>query len=761
MSITESENAFVDPTAVTIGLSQMFTVTAGGGDPTYLVLTVLDRDEYTAGASGATGSLSGNGHTLDLSSLGGDGRGTGIVFTYQASTGEYYNSTYGYLDQLAYTSSGSLDDVTNLSLFGTSNPKQAAAYATNAYSMMQADPKGYLGSATVVTEPGFSGTVPSQATPDGIAAVAESFVGDAWNMDGCWVLASTIAAEAGASLPVQSTLIGLSGAANGEWIVAFNGPAGQSANWESLVHEGEIIVIGTPGGGGHITTVVSGSGASAMLVDNVTYVNSGGQVQNLAGDGDSSDIVVSAPHLASQEWAGVAASSVVIYELDTPIVSDTVSIDTLAFLTSQSLGSLFSATDPANKTITLWQVYDTAASDQLVFGGTDDSNHSAADALTVASLAAVALLAGSAATTDTLDVRAFNGTYWGDWESLNVAVAATAPEPPVLETQTPNQTWTGGKTISLALPAATFADPQGQALTYSAELSGGGALPAWLVFNAATGTFSGKAPTTAQTLSIEVTATDTSGLAASETFSATVLGAPAVTDQTPNQIWGEGTAVSLVLPANTFTDPQGESLVYTATQSNGTALPGWLTFNAATETFSGTAPTSGQTLSIKVTATDTSGLAVSESFTAKVQAATAAPVPPSKAGISVSDPTPNQTWTGGQDVALVLPPNTFTDALGLKMSFAAYEVSGPNVTSWLRFNPATDEFFGDVPATVSGVVQLEVVATDGMRATATDLFSVTITPNLAHTAPFASIAPSAGAILANPSHTVGLLAIQS
>src|SRR5580658_3196689 len=198
MSITEAENAFVDPTAVTIGLSQMFTVTAGSSDPTYLVLTVLDRDEYTAGASGATGSLSGNGHTLDLSSLGGDGRGTGIVFTYQASTGEYYNSTYGYLNQLTYTSSGSLDDVTNLSLFGTSNLRSATAYATDAYNMMQADPTGYLGSATVATEPSFSGTVPAQATPDLIAGVAESFVGDAWNMDGCWVLASTIAAEAGA-----------------------------------------------------------------------------------------------------------------------------------------------------------------------------------------------------------------------------------------------------------------------------------------------------------------------------------------------------------------------------------------------------------------------------------------------------------------------------------------------------------------------------------------------------------------------------------
>ena len=47
MAITEKENAFVDPDAVSISLSQMFTETAAASNPTYLVLTVLDRDEYT------------------------------------------------------------------------------------------------------------------------------------------------------------------------------------------------------------------------------------------------------------------------------------------------------------------------------------------------------------------------------------------------------------------------------------------------------------------------------------------------------------------------------------------------------------------------------------------------------------------------------------------------------------------------------------------------------------------------------------------
>jgi hypothetical protein len=753
MSIIDKESAFVDPNAASISLSQMFTVTAGSTDPAYLVLTALDRDEYTAGASGATGSLSGNGQTLSLSSTGGDARSAGIVFTYQPGTGQYYNSTYGYLAQLTYNSSASTGDVTNLSLFGTSSLAIADAFAPGAYGMMEVDPAGYLGSATIVTQPKFTATVPAQATPDSIAAVADSFVGQAWNTEGCWTLASTIAADAGASLPVQSALVDLPGQSNGEWIVAFNGPAGQSGNWQSLVTAGEMVVFGTASGGGHVTTCVSGSGGTAMLVDNIVYTNSSGQIQNPANDGSSSDILVSAPHAASQEWTNVSATSVVIYELDTPIVTDNAASVSLSILASAFLVPLFTATDPGNKAITEWQVYDTAGSDTLVLNGADYQDHSASSPLTATSLSAMALLAGSTLTTDTLDVRAYNGSYWGDWTSLNVAVVPAPLAPPVLAAQTASQTWLGGKPITLALPAGTFRDPQGETLTYSATLSNGQALPSWLSFNATTETFTGTASATAQSLGIVVTATDTSGLTAIDAFSATVVGVPVLVTATPNQTWTEGDAISLALPAATFADPQGESLSYTATQSNGQALPGWLSFNDATETFSGTAPATAQSVGITVTASDSSGLSASESFTAGVQA----PAPGIVPGIAVTAQTPNQTWIDGQADNLMLPSNTFTDALGLKMTFSAYELSGPNTTSWLRFNAATDDLIGTVPAGTSGTMQIAVIAIDAQLMIGVDLFSVTFASATGHvTSSFQATSSDAVASF-NSSDMTGLL----
>ena len=49
-----------------------------------------------------------------------------------------------------------------------------------------------------------------------------------------------------------------------------------------------------------------------------------------------------------------------------------------------------------------------------------------------------------------------------------------------------------------------------------------------------------------------------------------------------------GVAFSYAFPANTFSDADSDTLTYTATQSDDSALPSWLTFTASTRTFSGT-----------------------------------------------------------------------------------------------------------------------------------------------------------------------------
>ncbi|MGI4718893.1 MAG: VCBS domain-containing protein [Janthinobacterium lividum] len=64
-------------------------------------------------------------------------------------------------------------------------------------------------------------------------------------------------------------------------------------------------------------------------------------------------------------------------------------------------------------------------------------------------------------------------------------------------------------------------------------------------------------------------------------------------------------AFSFQVPADSFVDiDKGDTLVYSAKLSNGKALPSWLQFDAATGTFSGTAPKQTSAIEVRVTATD-------------------------------------------------------------------------------------------------------------------------------------------------------------
>ena len=107
--------------------------------------------------------------------------------------------------------------------------------------------------------------------------------------------------------------------------------------------------------------------------------------------------------------------------------------------------------------------------------------------------------------------------------------------------------------------------------------------------------------------------------------------APTVANLIPNQTATVGGAFSYAVPADTFNDADGDSLTYSATQSDNSALPSWLSFIAGTRTFSGTPQsTDTGTVSVKVTANDGNSGTVSDTFDIVVSAA----------------PTPTVTVTG-------------------------------------------------------------------------------------------------------------------
>ncbi len=72
--------------------------------------------------------------------------------------------------------------------------------------------------------------------------------------------------------------------------------------------------------------------------------------------------------------------------------------------------------------------------------------------------------------------------------------------------------------------------------------------------------------------------------------------------------WNESEKGQYVVSATAFTDPDGDVLTYSATQSSGAALPSWLTFDPATRTFTGIPPIGSADLGVLLTAKDPGGL---------------------------------------------------------------------------------------------------------------------------------------------------------
>ncbi len=95
--------------------------------------------------------------------------------------------------------------------------------------------------------------------------------------------------------------------------------------------------------------------------------------------------------------------------------------------------------------------------------------------------------------------------------------------------------------------------------------------------------------------------------------------APFLKNAIPDLIVPADTALSYVIPVDTFIDPDGDSLKWILKMADGTGLPPWLTWNATTRTISGTpSAADAGSLQILITATDYSGETTTDNFNVAV-----------------------------------------------------------------------------------------------------------------------------------------------
>jgi LPXTG-site transpeptidase (sortase) family protein len=275
----------------------------------------------------------------------------------------------------------------------------------------------------------------------------------------------------------------------------------------------------------------------------------------------------------------------------------------------------------------------------------------------------------------------------------------------------PDQSGTVGVAFTYTFPAGTFSDPDGNLLTYSAEVASGAALPAWLTFDESACEFHGTAIQTT-TLSIRVIASDGLGLTANTIFGIVFNAqsgnhAPVVVHPIPDQLTSAG-AFEYVYSENTFADFDLDPLTYQATQSDGSALPVGISFSSSERKLSGTSPLS--VIVVRITALDGRGGETYTDFNLG---------PLDNTAPFVQTPIPDQIAGRGSVWTFTVPPSTFADGDGDTLAYSADQTNGLILPVWLSFDPASHTFSGTLPVLGESIYDLRVTVTDGVSGHAT------------------------------------------
>ncbi|KPA19342.1 adhesin, partial [Candidatus Magnetomorum sp. HK-1] len=294
---------------------------------------------------------------------------------------------------------------------------------------------------------------------------------------------------------------------------------------------------------------------------------------------------------------------------------------------------------------------------------------------------------------------------------------------PTIITEIPDQTINQDEIFNLTIDTDTFEEVDaGDTLTYTSTLESGEILPEWLNFNASTLNYNGT-PTNNDigSLSIKITATDTSLESTSDIFIITVNNindAPVLVQKIPDQSVNEDENFNFSFNENTFDDIDVEDVLsYSAILENGNAIPQWLSFSDETKTFSGT-PSNNDVdiLAIKVIATDTSELSVSDIFYLTIVNINDAPI--------LVNPIQDYTVYEDEEFIITLDENTFVDVdQGDSLTYTATNENGSILEI---FDPQTRTFIATPVNENVGHITITVTATDNSGESALDQFIITI-----------------------------------
>ncbi|MBF0429564.1 MAG: putative Ig domain-containing protein, partial [Magnetococcales bacterium] len=452
------------------------------------------------------------------------------------------------------------------------------------------------------------------------------------------------------------------------------------------------------------------------------------QTNTFAGTPHNSDVGVTALRMTAQESGSTEVSRVVYFTVanvnDAPVMAqapgDLTAILGQRFQTS-AVAAMFADVDPGDKLVYAISALQGTLPDWLAFDpgtGTLTGTPRVVDQEGIDFSITATDLAG-ASTSGVIHLRVMDPNLSPKLVGSLEGITATE-ETPFLKSL-----------------AGLFTDPEGGDVHLAlATLTGTESLPKWLSFDADTLLLSGQ-PGNADvgTLTLRLTATDDVGKSTSTPFTLVVNNvndAPQITTALVAQSATEETAFRYALPAKAFTDLDlGDHLTLTATLSDGSKLPTWLSFDPETAIFSGT-PGGGDRgiLSIRVKATDTGQESVSAGFQLSVSGVNHAPTLNATAFPS------DRVIQEDQPFSLILPVNSFLDQdAGTTLVYSAQ-----SLPSWLHFDAETRTLSGNPSNSDVGLFGIKITANDGSGGSATGSFKITVTnlndaPQVASTLP--------------------------
>ena len=279
---------------------------------------------------------------------------------------------------------------------------------------------------------------------------------------------------------------------------------------------------------------------------------------------------------------------------------------------------------------------------------------------------------------------------------------STQNRSPVAQGTIPAQTLTAGGSATTVNVSSYFSDPDADTLTYKA--SSNNTAVATVSASGSTVTITPKA---AGSATVTVTASDSS-LSATQTFVVTVSAqnrSPVAVGTIPAQTLTAGGTAVTVNVSSYFSDPDGDTLTYTAS-SNDTAV--------ATASTSGSTvtitPVAAGTATITVTANDGS-LTATQAFTVIVTAANRAP--------AAVGTIPAQTLTVGGSAVTVNVSSYFSDPDGDTLTYTASSNDTAVATVSTSGSTVT------ITPVAAGTATITVTANDG-SLTATQTIAVTV-----------------------------------